>query len=459
MSAAAFVLTASLAVHPPAARAARPLPRTATAPPRSTSSNQLSPGQANAPSAAPLGLHGATNLDTDIAEASAGSVIHLSSGSYREVQDEAPRSGWVTVSGAGDPTPPTIAGAALWGAQFVRFVDVKFSTSVIIDHSPVFGYSQVAKDVAVVDSTVDCGSHTTTPFTEGVGIRGASRDITLRNDLITDCVVGFGSVAQDRFSRDVTINHCTFTNLPGDAIELGAFNGLVISRNVISDIADPSAVFHNDGIQFFGNDRDVTIADNVLANSRNQLILIQDAVKGTFDHTSVNKNITIVGNLIYGAGAVAVQDQGGVDVRFVQNTLWHNHFGSLWVVQSDVSGRRPQHTAVVGNIIQGLLLYQARLSLEEHNLIVGAQSHYVLGSGDLQTSPAFVSIADGDFRLQRGSPASVAGSRKADQRALGNAIALLPRPTRGGVALGALQPGSRAMTAGAPRFASAFESP
>jgi len=393
----------------------------------------------------------ATALDAAIASAPSGAVIHLTSGSYSRITDFTARDGWVTISGQGDRTAPAIAGADLWGAHDVRFVDVNFSAEVGIDHNPTLHYAQPAENVQILDSDVDCGSHQTSAGTTGVQVRGGSKHVTLSGDYVHNCVVGFASVAQDNLSSNIVITHSTFAHFPGDGMDLGGLSNVVISQDIIEDMADPARVFHDDGIQFFGNVHHVQITRDVLANSRNQLLFIQDAVAGIQDHTSVNSDILVAHNLIYGAGAVAIQDQGGVDISFIGNTMWSNHYGSLWLLKSGYTGISPEHTVIVDNIIQGFLAYESSPTLESHNLIVGALNGYKCGAGDLIANPHFVSLARGDFQLANDSPAKAAGmdySNKVTGPAwprdlFGHAEATRP-------AIGAFQPGDPTISYGAP---------
>jgi hypothetical protein len=418
----------------------------------------LDPEAADATSQTGRGQPVLTELDLDIARAHPGATIHLASGRYTAIHDFSTRHGWVTISGRGDASPPVIDGAELWGAQYLRLDDVRFSSEVSIDHSTVHQYAQPASHVVLENSIVDCSSTQTKPFTEGVGIRGGSLDITLDGDTVRNCGTGLGSIAQDRFSRNIEISQCTFEYFTGQAIDLGGLSGVRISHSVIAHIFDPKRVAHNDGILFFGNDRNIVITDNVLADSRNQLILLTDPYRGRYDHTSINKHIVIAGNVIYGAGAVAIQDQGGADVDFVQNTMWHNHFGSLWLLRSEVSGRRPAETLILGNLIQGLLFYGAAPTVEAYNLIDGAQGDSAIGHDDLENlNPRFVSIRRGDFRLSAGSPARGASSAGAIRRYLKRSkFATSVIVNNPGESIGAQQPGQRAISIGPPMRASNF---
>jgi hypothetical protein len=134
--------------------------------------------------------------------------------------------------------------------------------------------------------------------------------------------------------------------------------------------------------------------------------------------------------LIYGAGAVAVQDQGGIDVRFIGNTMWDNYYGSLWLRASPYSGALPQATVITDNIMQGFqLLNGAEPISESHNLIVDGPEKYRVGatgailvqpespagyqygSGDLVgVNPEFANEPEGNFQLMPGSPAVADGT-------------------------------------------------
>ncbi len=346
----------------------------------------------------PMSLQTALNSVPD------GAAVHVRSGSYQQIYGDTPRSSWVTFTGAGDRTAPSIAGALLFGAQYVRFVDVKFTSLVWINWSIEHHAGQRGKDIELLNSTFDCGSTRTTPVTQGIYVRGESENVTISGDLIERCVNGFISQAQDPFSTNIRITHCTFQHLTGDAIDLGGLSGVIIDHNIIRDVADPANLFHDDGIQLFGHVQNVTITDNILSNSRDQLIFIQDAVAGDASHSSINRNILIAHNLIYGAGAIAVQDVGGQNVRFVGNTIWDSHFYSMLIIKSYYTHLEPT-VKLVDNIIQGLTFYHAGAQFEDYNLLTEVSKHSAWGRHDIiDVNPRFVDPLAGDFALETGSP-------------------------------------------------------
>ena len=401
------------------------------------------------------------SLQTALTVVPSGAVVHIASGAYPAVVDFWTRPSWVTFTGAGDATAPTIAGIHLQGAEYVRFADVKFTGQVYINESPYTHGAQPAENIAIIDSEISCGTSTSaraisTAFTQGIYLRGGSRNIAFSGDYVHNCTVGFGSQAQDPLTRNVSITYSTFQDFNGDAIDLGGVSGVVIDHDIIRDMADPGAWYHDDGIQFFGNTSNVEITNNVLANSRVQLIFIQDAVKGYNSGTSVNRNILVAHNLIYGAGGYAVQDQGGQNVSFIGNTMWDNHFGSMLVSQSTYTGLEPTLT-LSDNIIQGLGFFHARAQHEDHNLLtdVAPNSHW--GAGDIiNACPVFVAPQKGNFQIAPQSP----GYGRADPgpaRALTAGVSELSADSftgtsRPSVSIGVFQPGDPAVAYGAPSF-------
>jgi hypothetical protein len=346
----------------------------------------------------------ATALSKQIRKAAPGTVIHLSSGTYPKLYDTKRRNGWITVSGAGDATKPVISMAKLWGASDVRFVDIDF-TRLRINSSPLTK-SQYAENIQVLNSEVDCGATKTKKHgSSGITIRGGSRNILFDGDYVHDCVIGFGSDAQDPMSHNVSIIHSLFENLYGDAIDLGAMDHLTIAYDVIRYIARTKGHdYHDDGIQFFGNTSNVVIAYDVLANSLDQLLFIQDAVKSRETKSSVNRNILVLGDLIYGAGAVPVQDQGGVDVQFVGDTIWAGRVGSLLVRRSGYTGIVPNHTLVADSIIEQFNLDHVHGGITEGYDIFARTGHRRGPHIRVKAKVGLSNPRAGHFALAPGSP-------------------------------------------------------
>jgi Right handed beta helix region len=394
------------------------------------------------------------SLQTALTSAPAGATVHLAAGSYAAPYVTTTRTGWATFTGAGDATAPTIDGIDLFGARFVRFTNVEFTGEFYVNQHPSLKQAQPAQHIAVLNSEFNCGSTTTGPFTQAIFVRGGSTDVTFSGDDIHNCVVGFGSMAQDPTTSDVTITHDTFQNLTGDAIDLAGLNDVVIDHDVVSHIADPQNWYHNDGIQFFGNVSNVSITNNVLDNSRDQLLFIQDAVKSGVTGNAVNSNIVVANNLIYGAGGYAVQDQGGQNVSFVNNTIWDNHWGGMLLEQSSYTGLNPS-VKLVDNIVAGLVNDAGTPTREDYNLLAGEPTTFTGGAHDLiNVDPHFTNVDGGDFQLVAGSPGYQTGNAGVGQ-ALTSSVAGLGAmfdPTTTMSDMGVFQPTDPSVAYGAPVF-------
>jgi parallel beta helix pectate lyase-like protein len=339
-----------------------------------------------------------------------GQVIHLASGSrFSDVWDMKSRTGWVTLSGAGDAVTPVIAGANLEGSQYLRFTNIEFTQRIFIGHSPTQGGSQPAENIQILNSDLNCGSTQTDPKTHGVAVRQSSQNITLIGDWVHNCTVGLTTVAQDNPVQNLTVEHDLFEDFYGDAIDLGGANGTVIADNIIQNIKhSPGVDYHDDGIQFLGNTNSTVIQNNVLDNSNDQLIFIQDAVKGLLDGVQTNSNVVVDHNLIYGAGAAAVQDEGAVNLRFTDNTIWDANDAAMIVRKSPYTGTPAASSVITGNILQNYMQMSAP-GREGDNLItwVSPQVKKILDPTDITgVTPGFVNPATGDFALLPGTPGS-----------------------------------------------------
>lgn len=392
---------------------------------------------------------GHDKLSHEIVTAPAATVIHLASGRYPKFEVTKRRTGWVTVSGEGDVTKPVLLGAKLFGASHIRFVDVDLS-KIRMNQSPIPKYAHPTTDVQVLNSEIDCNHH---GGGVGVTVRNGARHITFDGDFVHNCQVGFASDAQDIVSNDVSITHCLFENFYDDAIDLGAMHDLTIADDVVRLIAHKHHhPYHDDGIQFFGNTSNTLIEHNVLANSNDQLIFIQDAIKSIHTRSSVNADIAVIGNLIYGAGAIAVQDQGCVDCQFVGNTIWATHDGAILIRKSGYTGIVPTHTLIADNIFQQYTLAIHGHVVQGYNVFArssGSKGNH--GPHDVVTAKVDLqSPRQGLFAPTGSSPATGSAAPQAVLLRMARAadadpgvISLLARyraPDRGAVASGSKQP-------------------
>lgn len=380
-----------------------------------------------------------------------GQVIQLASGAtFSQISDTRPNNGWVTISGAGDMRTPVIQGAQLNGARYLRFTNVEFTRQVFTDGNPVTRYAAPAENIQVLNSEINCTATHDPGHGYAIEIRGASQNITFSGDFVTGCTVGFDSVAQDNQSQNIAITHSVFQGFVGDAIDLGGLNGVNISDNVIRDIQHlPGVSYHDDGIQFFGNDSNVAITNNVISNSLDQLIFIQDAVKGLNTESSVNSNILVSHNLLYGNSAWAVQDQGGQNVSFVDNTMWDNGDGSLILRRSGYTGLLPANTVVTGNIIQTYAPSGIAVN-DSNNILYTVGRNFQAGPGDITgQAPVFTDPANGDFALVAGTIGS--GSGRVNGTSAGATASPSGTPATS-TEIGAVPPGSPLVEYGAPMW-------
>ncbi len=260
----------------------------------------------------------------------------------------------------------------------------------------------------ILNSDVNCGSNQTNPKTTGIVVRQASQNVTLAGDWVHNCTLGLTSVAQDNPTNDLTITHDLFQNFYGDAIDLGGLSNTTIADNVVENIhRSPGTIYHDDGIQFLGNTTNTLIQNNVLANSGDQLLFIQAAIAGRFNGAQTNFNVVADHNLIYGAGAAAVQDEGAVNFRFVDNTVWDAN-DAAFIIRKGTQGTTGATTTLVGNIMQSYIQMSAPGS-ESNNMIYATspRTQTTLSPTDVVgVAPSFVNADQGDFALVPGTTGS-----------------------------------------------------
>jgi hypothetical protein len=368
-------------------------------------------------------VHNLAQLQAALQSVQGGQVIHLASGSvFSTLWVTKAYPSWVTISGAGDAVAPQIQGARLEGAQNLRFTNVEFTKRVYIARNPSH-VGQDADNVQIVNTEVNCGSTATKPWSNGLTVRQASQNVTIAGDYVHNCTLGFTSYAQDNPSQGLTVVHNVFQNFYGDAMDIGGLANTAIEDNIIQNIGhSPGVTYHDDGIQFLGNTTNTVISNNVLDNSFDQLIFIQDAIKGEFNGIQTNSNITIDHNLIYGAGASAVQDEGGVNTSFDDNTVWDSHNGAFVLRKSPYTGTPPSSTVMQGNILQSYI--QMGAPGTENDNMIQTVSRWTAGqlspTDIVGVAPSFVSEATGDFALVPGTPGSGTGSPTASVLSFAN---------------------------------------
>lgn len=348
-------------------------------------------------------------LTEALERASGGQVIQLAAGGYPRATDRRERTSTVTVLGPAAGVA-TVRGMTIEGGQELDIRDLHFTDIISVRYHPSRRLAQPARHVVFRTSEF------TAPAGQGcLTARNGVQGFAVEDSWIHDCTTGFGAGAGASIpqSSGLTFTGNTFERFTSDALQFGQWDDVSITGNVIRDIKDPCPTgtncIHNDGVQLTGNDRRVVIADNRISNARTQLIFIQDAV-GPID------DVTVQNNLVYGAGAVAIQSQGATNARFLHNTVWGGKDGGLWLTQGynrDGVTIVPTDSIVANNV------------LSTYRRLGGAWTHISAGntiacrSGQRPTSNASegwtcftdMGFADG-YRLRDDSPARSAGSIK-----------------------------------------------
>jgi hypothetical protein len=318
-----------------------------------------------------------------LAVAAPGTTVALDAGAYDRLRDTRQRAGTVRVRPLGDDAP-VVAGADLLGAEGVDISGIDFRASVVVSNHPVVKTQQPARRITITESRMTTGVTDRVVTTDAcLTIRAGSSDVTVEQNEIYGCTTGITGTVKDQPSRNVLIKDNHLHHFTMDAIQFGSWYGAVFDGNDIHDMADPAAYAHTDGIQFVGDARDIVIKNNRIQRSQfGQLILVQDQ-HGAISH------VTIENNLLVGTSGWALQVQGALNTRVVNNTIWGNGIGGVIVRPGPGTGTVPHDTIVANNVIDVLNWYQgATPGYQGHNVLGKKPS--ILGPGDVVTlDPGF----------------------------------------------------------------------
>jgi hypothetical protein len=235
---------------------------------------------------------------------------------------------------------------------------------------------------------------------ENAGSSGAIEDVSILENLFTECTVCVGLVTLGSNNRTAGVgikrNRFEASYNPINVVN-GSMNG-ISTNNVIDS---------------------TLVAENVLLQSGGSSVLLSGGYAASHDNRTLNSEIT--NNLIFGSGGasigitVSVGSAGGFSnhvesVRIVNNTIV-NHGGAAIVV----GGTQPG-----GNSITGLQIVNTIMWMNHADIMGLPQDFQVSNSlfskpagagsdGNIFADPRFVNYWEGDLHLLEGSPALGAG--------------------------------------------------
>jgi hypothetical protein len=342
------------------------------------------------------------NINIALAASHPGDRILVDSGSYPAIRDMQNRSGWVTVEGMGS-TPPVVEGALMLGTRYLRLKDLNITGQVQVNYEPVLLTAQPAEHIVIEHSRV---SDPRLPLISAcVQIRHGARHVLLEADVVEQCGMGVGGGAQtDAVSSEITIQNSLLQNFEGWAFQFARWSDVEIVHNDIRGSWDPHEVVHNDNIIFTGGDTNIKIIGNLLSDSRDTQMLLQDSATDGID-----SNVAVEDNLMWGSGGYAVQSQGVTGARFINNTIWDSRYGAILLRGAHFVHSVPTDTVVINNVLDGLDFYEGGLAASEnYNAIAGPGAS---GTHDVKLSKT---------ELEAATPTSVTGL-VAVQEVLGDA--------------------------------------
>lgn len=141
-----------------------------------------------------------------------------------------------------------------------------------------------------------------------------------RDDYVHNCYSGLATVTSPVPTSGLTVQHSVFQDLNNDGVDIGHVTDESFDHDIIRGMSEPGATIQHDGIQFYGENSHIMITNDVIANSHDQLPLLQDAIAAP-GQSPVNTDVVVDNDLLYGAGSYAVQVQGTQQVTFDHDTM------------------------------------------------------------------------------------------------------------------------------------------
>lgn len=317
--------------------------------------------------------------------ATGGQRILLAAGKYPAAKDDSARTRSVTVQSYNGRVE--VNGLTVSGGQRMTFSGIRFTESVKISN---------AKSVvfANVDVTSAKGSHC-------VVLRDGARDVTFRDSSLHNCAMGFAGAGGAVPSSGIRIVGNFIHDVTSDGIQFGDWSDVTVSGNRIIDIRDPAGVIHNDAIQLTGDSSNVLIADNVLAGSSGQLIIMQANVGPIV-------NVRVINNVLTDSDAIPIQSAGVSRLSIVHNTIWFGNGHGILI--RTVGGIVGTDVAIVDNLTTAVETYGGGKITYASGNVTSCPKGAPKGGMPagvatcLVEAPTFVDPANLDFRLAASSP-------------------------------------------------------
>jgi hypothetical protein len=281
-----------------------------------------------------------------------------------------------------------VAGATLSGVAGLRFKGLTFTQKATV--------GDASRDVQFLGNAfVGQGG-------VGVTIVDASQDVLVETNSF-DLPRGTGVNVSSRPNadgtttpvRNVTVRWNKFNAIGRDALQLKAFDGLLVEGNEITGVVRRDSIVHPDTIQTFApGGNNLTIRSNYF-HDNDAGMLIKDAVV---------TGLVIENNLVVRTlnDSYALQVFDAPNARIVNNTFWFNS-SVILRGKPTIAG-----AVILNNVFWRFSSVQPNLiAVEDHNLIQTGQR---LGSNSFTGDPKFLDPANNDFSPGPGSPLIDRGS-------------------------------------------------